>query len=65
MPYLFQAVNGEEIGRFDNNAEDLGIPKILLMESAGLQAVESIVRKFSPSMDKKITVFCGNGKSNL
>ncbi|WP_457557827.1 NAD(P)H-hydrate dehydratase [Candidatus Harpocratesius sp.] len=63
MPYLFQAVNGEEIGRFDNNAEDLGIPKILLMESAGLQATECIIQKFSPSVDKKITVFCGNGNN--
>ncbi|MCF2141494.1 MAG: NAD(P)H-hydrate dehydratase [Candidatus Lokiarchaeota archaeon] len=63
MLYLFQAVNGEEIGRFDNNAEDIGIPKILLMESAGLQAVESIIRKFSPSTDKRITVFCGNGNN--
>ena len=57
------SVRSEDIARFDENSNDLSIPKILLMESAGLQAVNAICKKYSPTEDSRFLIFCGTGNN--
>ncbi|MHA1619578.1 MAG: NAD(P)H-hydrate dehydratase [Promethearchaeota archaeon] len=57
------SVKGDDIGRFDDNAEDLGIPKRLLMECAGLQATEHLLKQYPLPESSKIAIFCGTGNN--
>lgn len=63
LPDLSLDVRAEDIGRFDNNSEDLGIPKNLLMECAGMQIVEACIAHFNPESGKSIIIFCGTGNN--
>ncbi len=57
------SVMGDDIGRLDDNSEGLGIPKILLMECAGLQATEHLLKQYSLPESSKIAIFCGTGNN--
>jgi ADP-dependent NAD(P)H-hydrate dehydratase / NAD(P)H-hydrate epimerase len=56
-------VKGEDIGRFDDNCTTLGIPKILLMEGAGLQATREMIQKYDLDSKSKIIIFSGLGNN--
>ncbi|MHA1777115.1 MAG: bifunctional ADP-dependent NAD(P)H-hydrate dehydratase/NAD(P)H-hydrate epimerase [Promethearchaeia archaeon] len=58
-----QSIPAEDIGRFDNNSEDLSISKNLLMECAGIQVVEATISHFDLSKDETILIFCGTGNN--
>lgn len=63
MNFNSVSVKADDIGRFDDNAEDLGIPKLMLMECAGLQAVNAILNKYPLEPQSKIIIFAGTGNN--
>src|SRR5258708_27496569 len=43
--------------------ENLGIPSVTLMESAGVRFVEVLEERFAPLAKHRITILCGRGNN--
>lgn len=52
-----------EMSILDENCTSLGIPKSLLMESAGCQAAELLFNEFNLDQNTKVGIFCGPGNN--
>ncbi|MHA2000869.1 MAG: NAD(P)H-hydrate dehydratase [Promethearchaeota archaeon] len=58
-----EPVAAKDISRFDENCAGLGIPKILLMECAGMQATNKIIEKYNLKEDEFVVIFAGTGNN--
>ena len=59
-----RVVTASQMRELDRRAtEELGIPSLLLMENAGLQAVLEMERSFSRLRAGRVAVVCGKGNN--
>ncbi len=57
-------VTARQMVEIDRRAiEEIGIPSIVLMENAGLQAVQAMERHFGPLAGKRVCIVCGKGNN--
>lgn len=61
---LFSVMSRREVREFDRRATDeLKIPSIVLMENAGRNCAEWIVKKLEPPAQRRVCIFCGSGNN--
>jgi NAD(P)H-hydrate epimerase len=59
-----EVLTGDQMRRVDRRTIDqLGIPGLLLMESAGRGVAEQILRDFPDAASRKVVVLCGKGNN--
>ncbi len=64
MVYLASnSVYAKDIKRLDRNSADLGIPPQMLMECAGLQATNQIVKQYHLDDKSQVVIFAGTGNN--
>ncbi|MDR4505626.1 MAG: NAD(P)H-hydrate epimerase [Candidatus Scalindua sp.] len=64
MPEKRKALKRDEIREIDRKAiEEYGIPGIILMENAGRNVAEEIMKMLDEPNMAKVTIFCGKGNN--
>lgn len=59
-----EILTGEEMRRADRHAIDtLGIPSLLLMESAGREVAEALLRDYPQAAELGVAILCGKGNN--
>lgn len=58
---MLPVLSGKDVRELDKKAEELGVPSLLLMESAGRGAAEEIRRWLSDLRGRRILALCGKG----
>ncbi len=61
MSAMLSVLSGEGIKELDRRAEALGVPSLLLMESAGRGAAEELRKWLSEVRGRRILALCGKG----
>src|SRR5438132_12147605 len=59
-----KALTATEMREVDRlTTERYGIPSLQLMEAAGKNVADAILRDFSPAVPRRVTVLCGKGNN--
>lgn len=58
-----KVITPEEMKQIEERGEEIGVPKLLMMENAGAAVARYIIDKFSPLANKQIVVVCGTGNN--
>src|SRR5438132_12883203 len=59
-----KALTATEMREVDRlTTERYGIPSLQMMEAAGKNVADAILRDFSPALPRRVTVLCGKGNN--
>src|SRR5256885_5109236 len=59
-----KALTAAEIREVDRlTTERYGIPSLQLMEAAGKNVANAVLREFSPALSQRVTILCGKGNN--
>src|SRR5258708_37180698 len=59
-----KALTAAEMREVDRlTTERYGIPSLQLMEAAGKNVANAVLREFSPALSQRVTILCGKGNN--